>query len=137
MRRFLAALPLLLILGGYASAQVIPLPQNASAPGSGGTIANGGGGSYFFGNATHSAVAPAISGGGSLSTGSSGQFGNMTALAASSNVLTPGFTCSNCVVCAFEDNVTAGGIKQTACNATTITFSATASDSGNYVCGCR
>lgn len=80
---------------------------------------------------------PTISGGGSLSTGSNSFAGRITSLAATSNVLTPGFTCANAVTCVFQDDTTVGGVKVTAQATTTETFSATASDTADYHCGCR
>ena len=85
----------------------------------------------------NSSQAAAISGGGALATGSNSLAGRITGLAATSNVLTPGFTCTNAVECIFRDDTTAGGVKMTAQSQTTITFSATASDAAAYWCGCR
>src|SRR5262249_17756729 len=82
-------------------------------------------------------AAPGISGGGSLSTGSTSFVGTITAAAATGNVLTPGFTCPNVVVGVFQDDTTAGGVKVTAQNTTTITFSATVSDTVEYSVSCR
>lgn len=90
-----------------------------------------------LGGGTRGSAAAGISGGGALSTGSNSFAGRVTGAAAASNVLTPGFTCPNAVTCALEDDTTAGGAKVTAQNATTITFSATASDTVDYICGCR
>jgi hypothetical protein len=78
-----------------------------------------------------------ISGGGSLGANSSSVFGTMTGLATTANVLTTGQTCPHNVVAIFQDNTTPGGIKVTASNATTITFSATSSDVGSYIAGCN
>ncbi len=82
-------------------------------------------------------TAAAISGGGALSTGSNSFAGTITGLAATGNVLTPGFTCANAVVAAFEDDTTAGGVKITARTTTTVTFSATLSDTADYIASCR
>jgi hypothetical protein len=92
-------------------------------------------GNQIIPRATYSSGGASISGGGTL-TGNS-MFGNITGLAATGNVLTPGFTCPIDVICSFQDNTTAGGIKVTARSATSITFSATASDSADYTCGCK
>lgn len=78
-----------------------------------------------------------IAGGGSLATGSNAFSGVVTSSAATGNVVTPGFTCPNAVVAALQDDTTAGGAKVTAQNATTFTFSATASDTVEYQAGCR
>lgn len=78
-----------------------------------------------------------ISGGGSLSTGSNSFAGMITGTAATGNVLTPGFTCAHDVIAALQDDTTAGGAKVTAQSATTVTFSATASDTVEYITGCR
>ena len=85
--------------------------------------------------------APAsISGGATLTTNAgipaNSLAGSFTG-AQASNVLTPGLVCTNAVVCAFQDDTTAGGIKVTARTKTTITFSASVNDAGEYVCGCR
>ena len=99
------------------------------------------GNAVFSGNATANyytgGATPGISGGGSLSTGSNSFAGRITGLAASSNVLTPGFTCPNAVTAVFEDDTTVGGVKVTAQSTTTVTFSATASDTADYIAGCR
>jgi len=84
-----------------------------------------------------STKAASISGGGSLSTGSNSFAGRITGLAAASNVLTPSFTCPNAVTCTFQDDTTVGGVLVTAQSTTTITFSATASDTADYICSCR
>jgi hypothetical protein len=78
-----------------------------------------------------------VSGGGTLSTGSNSFAGRITGLAATSNILTPGFTCPNAVTATFQDDTTAGGVLVTAQNATTVTFSATASDTADYIVSCR
>jgi len=80
---------------------------------------------------------PVIGGGGSLATGSN-SYGRITGLAATSNVLTlPSAACPNDLTCIFQDNTTGGGIKVTSQTSTSVTFSATASDACDYVCGCR
>ncbi len=79
----------------------------------------------------------AIAGGGALATGSNGFAGRITGLAATGNILTTGYTCPNAVTCSFEDDTTLGGVKVTAQSTTTSTFSATAADVADYVCGCR
>lgn len=80
---------------------------------------------------------PGISGGGSLATGSNSFAGAVTSVAATGNVLTPGFTCPNKVTMIPGDETTAGGAKVTASSTTTVTFSATASDTVDYLTGCR
>ncbi len=85
-----------------------------------------------YGNGT-----PGISGGGSLATGSNSIAGTVTSAAATGNVLTPGFTCPNTVVCILSDETTLGGAKVTASDTTTCTFSATASDTVDYFASCR
>jgi hypothetical protein len=82
-------------------------------------------------------VAARISGGGKLATGSNSFAGRITELAATGNVLMPGFTCPNAVTATFQDNTTAGGVQVTAQSATSVTFSATASDTVDYLTGCR
>ena len=89
-------------------------------------------GKFFTGNGTAS-----VSGGGSLATGSNSFAGRITGLAATSNILTPGFTCPNDVTATFQDDTTVGGVKVTAQSTTTVTFSATASDTADYLTGCR
>lgn len=90
-----------------------------------------------LGGSVAGAMAASIAGGGALSTGSNSFSGTITASAATGNVLTPGFTCPNVVVCAWQDDTTGGGAKTTAQTATSATFSATAADTVDYICGCR
>lgn len=93
----------------------------------------------YVGGAIPSAwgTAPGISGGGALATGSTSVAGTVTSAAASGNVLTPGFTCPNKVICVLADETTAGGARVTASNTTTCTFSNTASDTVDYWASCR
>ncbi len=88
-------------------------------------------GSAIYGNGT-----PSISGGGTLAAGSNQFAGHITGVAASSNVLTPGPTCPHETVCILGDETTAGGVKVTAVTTTTCTFSATASDTVDYIASC-
>jgi hypothetical protein len=90
-----------------------------------------------FDNNVNPGKAPGISGGGALSTGSNSFSGRITGLAATSNVLTPGFTCPNAVTATFQDDTTAGGVLVTGQSATTVTFSATAADTADYTASCR
>jgi len=78
-----------------------------------------------------------VSGGGALATGSNSYVGTVTSSAASGNVITPGFTCPTAVVCMLSDETTKGGANVTASNATTCTYSATASDTVDYLVSCR
>ena len=80
---------------------------------------------------------PTVTGGGSKATGSNSAVITVTSAAATGNVVTPGFTCPNAVVCFPSDETTAGGAKVTASSTTSCTFSATASDTVDVWASCR
>lgn len=84
-------------------------------------------------------IAAGISGGGSLSTGSNSFAGTVTSSAATGNVVTPGFTCTNAMVAILGDRTTLGigGAQITAVNGTTFTFSSTLNDTVDYHVSCR
>jgi hypothetical protein len=91
-----------------------------------GTFAGAVSGAYFIGN-----LVPSIGGGGALTAGSNSTTGIITSIAATGNVLTPGFTCPHSVVGAITDEVSAA-ILYTARNATTVTFNGTAGHNVDY-----
>ena len=86
---------------------------------------------YFIGANT-----PSISGGGSFQAGSNSVTGVITGIAATGNLLTPGFTCPHYVTGIFQSN---GGnpISLTARSSTAIQFSGTAGDAVDYHAGCE
>jgi hypothetical protein len=109
---------------GDAASEGCALGAQTPAPGTF-TLVTGGG------------LTPGIAGGGALATGSNSFAGTVTASAATGNVITPGFTCANKVILAVSDETTAGGAKVTASTTTTATYSATASDTVDYIASCR
>ena len=160
MKRILAVAVLVLAMSGMARAQIIPQNINnleffvagcstftpqTPAPVKGAVCNDTVTGVSYFWNGTAFVLpatvgvngTPGVSGGGALATGSGAMFGTVTTAAATGNVLTPGFTCTNKVICILGDETTAGGAKVTASSTTTCTFSATASDTVDYVTGCR
>jgi hypothetical protein len=94
-------------------------------------------GAVIAGSKIYSSTAASLSGGGSLSTGSNSFAGRITGAASSGNVLTPGFVCPNAVQVSLTDETTSGTAKVTAQSPTTVTFSATPSDTVDYIASCR
>jgi hypothetical protein len=84
-------------------------------------------GPTFIGTGT-----PSISGGGNLAVGSNSFSGAIGNIAATSNVLSPGFTCAHYPVMTLNDITSGAVIALTARSTTSITFAGTATHEVDY-----
>ena len=82
-------------------------------------------------------AAPAISGGGALTSGATSFMGSITNLAATGNVLTMGCSCPGSMQAVIIDIITGQGIVQTARTTNSVTFSATAAHAATYMASCN